>query len=202
MTGRDTEAVACFHQISSEPGQEIDGELENWICGECPCSWPRYPFDHLLSDFKCRWRGKLGDSAMNAKQYDEAVLQYTTALLLDPASPQDLLVKRSKACAKKRKWEDALNDANEVACFNSFVFVDVNGAVQVIRLDPSSPSGYERKYTALLGMAHHHEAIDAFKTMLSKMSESPDPEIRGEGGPHYTGISPLIFSRRTISTLR
>ena len=53
--------------------------------------------------------------------------------------------------------------------------------VQVLKLDPSSPFGYERKYAALLGMGHHHDAIDAFETMLSRMLESSDPEIRGEG---------------------
>ena len=139
---------------------------------------------------------------MNGKQYDEAVLQYTGALLLGPAGPQDLLVKRSKAYAAKGEWGDALNDANEVACFDLFMSVDVNGTVQVIRLAPSSPSGYERKYAALLGMGHHDKAIDAFEAMLSKMSESSDPEIRGEGSPHYTDIFLLIFSHSAISTLR
>ena len=51
---------------------------------------------------------------MNTKQYDEAVSQYTAALSLDPANPQDLLVKLSMACAEG-KWKVALNDANEVA---------------------------------------------------------------------------------------
>ena len=55
------------------------------------------------------------------------------------------------------------------------------GIVQVIKLDPSSPLGYDRKYAALLGIGHHDDAIDAFEIMLLKMSESPDPEIRGEG---------------------
>ena len=54
---------------------------------------------------------------MNAKQYDEAVPQYTAALSLDPANPQGLLVKRSKACAYNGQWNDALNDANEVVYF-------------------------------------------------------------------------------------
>ena len=54
------------------------------------------------------------------------------------------------------------------------------GTVQIINLDSSSPSGYERKYAALHGMERHDEAIDAFETMLSKMSGSSDPEIRRE----------------------
>ena len=54
-------------------------------------------------------------------------------------------------------------------------------AIQIIKLDPSSLSGYERKYAALLGMGYSDEAINAFKTMLGKMSQSSDPDIRGEG---------------------
>ena len=63
------------------------------------------------------------------------------------------------------------------------------GAIQAIKLDPSSPLGYEAKYAALLGMGRHDDAIDGFETMLSKMSESSDPEIRGEG--HH--VIPIFF---------
>ena len=59
---------------------------------------------------------------MNARQYDEAILQYTTALSLNPTTTQNLLGKRSKANAGKGEWEDALNDANEVAQYNLFQF--------------------------------------------------------------------------------
>ena len=54
-------------------------------------------------------------------------------------------------------------------------------AAQVIKLDPSSPLGYEKKYAALLGLGRHDDATDAFGTVFLKMSESSDPEIRGEG---------------------
>ena len=86
--------------------------------------------DHLLLDFESRSRGKLedlGDSSMNAGQYDEAILQYTTALSLNPTTLQNLLGKRSKACAGKGEWENALNDANEVAHYNLFEFSHANG---------------------------------------------------------------------------
>ena len=79
--------------------------------------------DYLSSDFKSTCCGKLehlGDSAVNAKEYDEAILQYTTVLSLNPVTLQDLLGKRSKAHASKGDWEDALNDANEVAYFSLF----------------------------------------------------------------------------------
>lgn len=53
---------------------------------------------------------------MNTQHYDEAISQYTAALSLDPAAPQGLFTKRSKAYIAGGAWQDALNDADEV-CF-------------------------------------------------------------------------------------
>ena len=50
----------------------------------------------------------------------------------------------------------------------------------MIALDPSSPWGYERKHAALHGAGRYDDAIGTFETMLLKISQSPDPEIRGE----------------------
>ena len=83
-------------------------------------SLPRHRSDHHLSDFThrcCKTLEDLGNSAANAALYDEAVSQYTVALSLDPPSPRDLLIKRSKANVAIRKWNDALNDADQVVYF-------------------------------------------------------------------------------------
>ena len=88
----------------------------------------------FLSGFKSRCSGKLaelGDIAMNAKEYDVAVSQYTTALSLNPTTLPYLLGKRSKAHAGKGEWENALRDANEVTHFNSFEFLHSNGCYSV-----------------------------------------------------------------------
>lgn len=53
----------------------------------------------------------------------------------------------------------------------SFLLTEIH---QVIALDPSSPLGYERKHEALHGARHYSDAIVAFETMLSKISESSD----------------------------
>lgn len=74
----------------------------------------------VLSDFVSHCSRKLedlGNIAVNARQYDEGISQYSAALSLDPTTSQALLVGRSKAHAAKGSWENALNDANEVACF-------------------------------------------------------------------------------------
>lgn len=72
---------------------------------------------------------------------------------------------------------------------------------QIVRLDPSSLLGYERKHAALHGIGHYDDAVDAFDTMLLKMSQSSDPEIQGKG-EHHPDISLLKFSHRTSSSLR
>ena len=51
----------------------------------------------------------------------------------------------------------------------------------MIELDPLSPWGYERKHEALHKAGDYKNAINAFEEMLSKMSQSSDLEIRGEG---------------------
>ena len=52
--------------------------------------------------------------------------------------------------------------------------------IQVIELDPSSRAGYEGKHAALHGMGRYSEAYEAFRMMLSKLEQSPDPQIRGK----------------------
>ena len=52
---------------------------------------------------------------------------------------------------------------------------------QVIQLDPLSPWGYERKHAALHEAGDYKNAFDAFEAMRSRMLESSDAEIRGEG---------------------
>ena len=50
----------------------------------------------------------------------------------------------------------------------------------MIRLDPDSPLGFERRHAALHCKGDYEDAIVAYETMLSKMSESSDPDTRGE----------------------
>lgn len=56
----------------------------------------------------------------------------------------------------------------------------IKAGTQAITLDPSSPWGYGVKQEALHGSERYDEAIRSFETMLSKMGESPDPQIRGK----------------------
>ncbi|KAI9571630.1 hypothetical protein HD554DRAFT_1798183 [Boletus coccyginus] len=49
---------------------------------------------------------------------------------------------------------------------------------ELIELDPSSHRGYEEKHAAFHGMGRYGEASEAFRTMLSKLEQSPDLQIR------------------------
>ncbi|KAF8546776.1 hypothetical protein OG21DRAFT_1527604 [Imleria badia] len=162
---RITDATECFHEMESELTHQTNSEQANWI-----------------QDFKSRCGGKLetlGDLAMNVRQHDEAISRYSAALSFSPTNPQDLHLKRSKARANKGLWNDALNDANEVpeffSCLGPLLLIETR---RVITLDPSSPLGYERQHVALRGAGCYDDALHAFETTLSKMSQSSDPEIR------------------------
>ena len=50
----------------------------------------------------------------------------------------------------------------------------------MVTLDPLSPWGYEMKHAALHKAGDFDNAVDALETMLSKIVESPDPDIRRE----------------------
>ena len=61
----------------------------------------------------------------------------------------------------------------------------------MIELDPSSPCGYELKHATLHKTGDYDNALLAFEEMLSKIEQSPDPEIRREFYPrdHNKGNS-------------
>ena len=62
-------------------------------------------------------------------------------------------------------------------CANCFILRPHDEAITI---DPSSPWGYKTKHAALHGAGRYSDAIQTFETMLSKMQESADPQIRGE----------------------
>ncbi|KAN0101193.1 hypothetical protein V8E55_001177, partial [Tylopilus felleus] len=122
---------------------------------ECLTKW--------VSAFRERCREKLehlGDVAADTRRFDDAIIPYSAALSLHPPVPH-VVVKRSKVYLAKRLWEDARRDARLAIAF-----------------DVMAPWGYGVKQAALHGAGRYDDAIQTFETMLSKMSESPDPQIR------------------------
>ena len=74
---------------------------------------------------------------------------------------------------------------------------------QAIAVDPSSPWGYQAKHAALHGAGRYDDAIKMFETMLSKMEQSPDRQIRGELYPRYGFKSKLLTrSNRASRSIR
>ena len=112
-------ASECLHQMVDELVEQADApdEQVQWALGE----WSHIPCACILN-FDRRCSGKLeglGDTAMSAGRHDVAISQYSVALSLNPAAPQGLFIKRSKAYLAKGLWQDALNDANKVCPFVS-----------------------------------------------------------------------------------
>ncbi|KAF8554956.1 hypothetical protein OG21DRAFT_1508243 [Imleria badia] len=105
-----------------------------------------------------------GDAAVQSKSPNEAILQYSTALSLNPWNPAGLFVKRSKAQALLGSWEEVLKDADDA-----------------IKADPASPWGYERRHAALHALQRYDEAMDAFTHTLSLIEGSDDQDIRQLG---------------------
>ncbi|KAG2147807.1 uncharacterized protein EDB93DRAFT_1328365 [Suillus bovinus] len=101
-----------------------------------------------------------GDTALAANRYDRAYDLYSAAIYLGYVSDV-VFANRSRAKLGQMLWEDALLDAHKV-----------------IELNPSSHVGYQLTHIALHGAKRYDAAIKAFKTMLSKLDDSPDPQIR------------------------
>ncbi|KAF8547208.1 hypothetical protein OG21DRAFT_1501672 [Imleria badia] len=115
--GRVMDAIECVYQMVDELGDtETHDEQAVWAAD----------FEQRCAESSER----LGDAVANAQRYDDAITLYSAALSLNLASPQDILIKRSKVYMAKGLWEDALDDTS-----------------RVITLDTSSPWGYKRVLT-------------------------------------------------------
>ncbi|KAF8555027.1 hypothetical protein OG21DRAFT_963376 [Imleria badia] len=123
----------------------------------------------------------LGDTGVDAQRYDEAISHYSTALSLNPPSPQDILVKRIKACVGTGSWKQAADDAN-----------------QVITLDPFSPWGYEIKHAASLKIGDYDNAVDALEEMLLKLGQSLDPNIQQHCDQYISPSSTRATIRKIV----
>ena len=111
-----------------------------WVSG---CAF-RATIAYLLLGFRQRSSAKLehlGDAAMDAQRYDEAVSHYSSALSLGPPSPQGVLIKRGKAFLEVESWERALDDANQVRSFS----------VQLYPVYTLSP-GYCARFIVAMGL--------------------------------------------------
>ena len=72
-----------------------------------------------------------------------------------------------------------------------------SSSFQVIALNSSSPWGYEMKHAALHKAGDYNSAVDALEVMLSKIAESPDPDVQRELFPYYHDKNDLftLFDR-------
>ncbi|KAF8124713.1 hypothetical protein EV363DRAFT_1539540 [Boletus edulis] len=112
----------------------------------------------------------LGDEALKSGEYKVAIKHYTAVepLIGDLDAKHKLLLKRSEAHANiPENWEEALKDAEEA-----------------IKLDPSSPWGYDRKHVVLYARQYYRGAAEALDEMIKALVFSKDAkstELREQG---------------------
>ncbi|EGS18914.1 putative heat shock protein [Thermochaetoides thermophila DSM 1495] len=119
----------------------------------------------------------LGNKAIAAKNFDEAIDKFTQAIALDPNN-HILYSNRSAAYASKKDWEKALSDA-----------------IKTTELKPDWPKGWGRKGAALFGKGDLLGAHDAYeqglkldpnnagmKNDLEAVKRAMEKEAGGAGG--------------------
>jgi tetratricopeptide (TPR) repeat protein len=118
-----------------------------------------------------------GDAALAASNYDKAIELYSAAIDLEFVT-DTIDANRSKARSGKMLW--AMHSSTRKRCDDNCRFVsDAHfGDTQAIELNPSSYFGYQSKHAALHGARRYDEAIETFKTMLSKFENAPGTQTQ------------------------
>ena len=93
----------------------MHGERAEWAVGERWSSHATFVI-HLLQT-SSSVALKLEYLGAAAQRHDEAIIQYSTALSLNPVIPKILFMKRSNGHIAKGSWEDAIDDTNQVRHF-------------------------------------------------------------------------------------
>ncbi|KAL2180558.1 uncharacterized protein P884DRAFT_289932 [Thermothelomyces heterothallicus CBS 202.75] len=131
----------------------------------------------------------LGNKAIAAKNFDEAIDKFTRAIALDPNN-HILYSNRSAAYASKKDWDKALSDAEKTT-----------------QLKPDWPKGWGRKGSALYGKGDLLGAHDAYeqglkldpnnagmKNDLASVKRAMEQEAGGAGGFDPTGGIGKMFN--------
>ena len=141
----------------------------------------------------------LGNKAIAAKNFDEAIEKFTAAIELAPDN-HILYSNRSAAYASKKEWDNALKDAEKTT-----------------ELKPDWPKGWSRKGSALYGKNDLAAAAEAYeeglkldpnnagmKNDLASVQRAIDQEIQGAGfggGDPTAGLGQMFNDPQLIQKL-
>lgn len=122
--GHTTDASECFRQLVVEltEGKSSPDDHLEWILGEGSCITCMH---RQLNGCSGKLKS-LGDPTMSIERHDDIIFRCSDALSLNPTTPQNLLIQRSKAYVAKGLLQEALYDANKVRCLVSRMLVLFN----------------------------------------------------------------------------
>ncbi|KAK0630235.1 hypothetical protein B0T17DRAFT_527953 [Bombardia bombarda] len=137
----------------------------------------------------------LGNKAIAAKNFDEAIDKFTQAIAIDPTN-HIFYSNRSAAYASKKEWESALKDAEKTT-----------------EIKPDWPKGWGRKGTAMYGLGDLLGAHDAYeeglkldpnnagmKNDLASVKRAMEQEA-GTGGDPSGGIGQMFSDPNLLQKL-
>ena len=117
--GRIYDAAESLLEIANTVNEDIRGDklIFDWLAGEFRRRAFGYSIQSLPSEFTHRCvttLERIGDEASNIKNHDEAVAAYSTALLLSPSSPNNVLIKWASRMLVRGSAHEALSAAAKV----------------------------------------------------------------------------------------
>ena len=117
--GRIVAAAESLLEIMNGLSEEVRANklLMGWLAGEFRCRISTGSTQCLSTDSTNRCTSTLeliGDKASNVKKYDEALLDYATALSLSSSAPNAILMKWAKLVLTHSTLNDALSTATKV----------------------------------------------------------------------------------------
>ena len=117
--GRIVAAAESLLEVTNDLSEGVRANklLMDWLTGECRCRVSAGSTQCPSTDFTNRCTSTLeliGDEASNVEKYDEALIDYATALSLSSSAPNAILMKWAKLVLTHGTLNDALSTATKV----------------------------------------------------------------------------------------
>ncbi|KAF8433860.1 hypothetical protein L210DRAFT_3506823 [Boletus edulis BED1] len=159
-TDRIADAIECFHELTCELQQETIGlhdEHLAWALGE------QYFRQRASENLE-----RLGDQAIDAQRYDDAIARYSSALSLILSPPQAILIKRSKAWLATEQGDRYINPSSTRAAIRQVVQRTLHRSPRIL-INTATGRLHDRAERASA-----FESLPIFKELVSSMTTRID----------------------------